>query len=286
MEKETKKPEDLKVKKETIPIPKDPKEFEEIFGFNPTEVEVLIATPCYGGLLYNSYLTSLISTMKLLSNCGIKCGVKTIANESLITRARNTIVSYFLTQEEYTHLLFIDADISWNPSAVLRLLGAKKPVVSGIYPKKAYNWKKMENLVSVDKEWKEINISRSLDYAVNFNDPKLEITNGRVEAKDVPTGFMLIERNTIEVLKEKFPELKYKNNLHNLIPPHHDPDTFWLFFDCIKDEETDVYLSEDYAFCRRVQQAGLSCWADLTIDLNHTGTHTFEGSFSHSLFGK
>lgn len=286
MSKNITKPEEINISTETVEIPKDPEEFNKVFGFNPTKVNVLIATPCFGGQLYNSYLTSILNTTRLLSQCGIKCGIKTIANESLITRARNTIVAYFLTQTEYTHLLFIDADISWDPSAIIRLLGADKDVISGIYPKKAYNWEKIRPMIATNSEWKSDSPSKLLDYVINFQDPNITIENGRVEAKDVPTGFMLIKRNTFEVLKKKYPELQYKNNLSNLNPPQYDENNFWLFFDCIKDEKTNVYLSEDYAFCRILQNAGLTCWADLTINLNHTGTHVFEGSFIKSLFGK
>ena len=45
----------------------------------------------------------------------------TIGNESLITRARNTLVQLFM-DGDYTHLLFIDADLAFDPKAVLRML--------------------------------------------------------------------------------------------------------------------------------------------------------------------
>ena len=46
-----------------------------------------------------------------------------MGNESLITRARNTLVSQFLDADKeddsLTHLMFIDADIGFRGEAVL-----------------------------------------------------------------------------------------------------------------------------------------------------------------------
>ena len=67
----------------------------------------------------------------------------TIGNESLITRARNTIVQLFM-DGDYTHLLFIDADLAFNPTAVIRMLEYDKDVVTGIYPRKTIDWIKVK----------------------------------------------------------------------------------------------------------------------------------------------
>jgi len=44
---------------------------------------------------------------------------------------------------EATHFLFIDADITWDPHDILKLLMADKPIVGGIYPIKNYQWNKI-----------------------------------------------------------------------------------------------------------------------------------------------
>ena len=56
-----------------------------------------------------------------------KVHLNTMGNESLVTRARNTLVSQFLDycekdDKSFTHLMFIDADIGFNGEAVTRLL--------------------------------------------------------------------------------------------------------------------------------------------------------------------
>lgn len=268
-----------KHKDDRVTIPKDREKFKEMFGFYYDEVNVLICTPCYGGQLFNRYFHSIIETTNFLSSIGIRYGIKTIANESLITRARNTCVSYFLTHPEYTHLMFIDADVSFPADAILRLLRADKDVISGVYPKKGYRFDRIREIVKSEPDtWHEHLDEKIMDYVVNFYSPEAKIERNCIRVKDAPTGFMLIKREVFSDLKKAYPELKYTNDL-SLDEKQHHPDTFWLFFDCIKDEEDGRYLSEDYAFCRLLQnKTQREIWIEVSIPLSHTGTHVFPGN--------
>mgnify|MGYP000341873540 CR=1 FL=1 len=69
-------------------------------------------------------------------------------NESLITRARNYLVDEFL-RSDFTHLLFIDSDIHYNPQDVIAMLALEKDVIGGPYPKKSINWNQFEIGVAV-----------------------------------------------------------------------------------------------------------------------------------------
>ena len=44
----------------------------------------------------------------------------------------------------YTHLLFIDADIGFSEKSIFRMLDFDKDVVAGIYPRKAIDWRKVK----------------------------------------------------------------------------------------------------------------------------------------------
>jgi hypothetical protein len=52
----------------------------------------------------------------------------------------------------------------------------------------------------------------------------------------------------------------------------------YALFDCMIDPETGVYLSEDYAFCRRWRAIGGEIWLDLESKLTHTGSYSFRGN--------
>jgi len=99
--------------------------------------KIFLGMPMYGGMLSESTLHGLLELQNYTRNSGIEMRVQTMGNESLITRARNTIVSMMMDQTDFaaSHLLFIDADIGFHWQNIERLLCADKDVVCGIYPK-------------------------------------------------------------------------------------------------------------------------------------------------------
>ncbi len=60
--------------------------------------------------------------------------------DSLITRSRNTLVARFMDRPTATHLLFVDADITYLPSQVIRMIAFGQDVVAGMYPLKTHDW--------------------------------------------------------------------------------------------------------------------------------------------------
>ena len=106
-------------------------------------------------------------------NEGVGLKVQTMGNESLITRARNTMVSMFLDDQDYigTHLLFIDADIGFVPQNIERLIRADKDIVCGIYPRKCIHWEKIQVLKDNPNVSDDELMYRSLGYNLNFKDP-------------------------------------------------------------------------------------------------------------------
>jgi hypothetical protein len=54
--------------------------------------KIFIGTPCYGGMITAEYFKSCMQLVALAAAKKIELQFGTIGNESLITRARNTIV--------------------------------------------------------------------------------------------------------------------------------------------------------------------------------------------------
>ena len=243
---------------------------------------IFVATPCYGGMLTEAYFRSMVRTLTFFNQHQIPLAFGTIANESLVTRARNVLVAYFL-QSNYTRLLFIDADIEFQVEDVLKLIAHNKEVCVGAYPKKGVNWQRIKDSI-ISKPGQDISdrdiAAAGSDYAINFkfvnrDSKQIAIENGVIKLHDGATGFMMIKREVIDKMITEYPELKYNNDLNT--PPELNPH-FYAFFDTMIDPKDKRYLSEDYTFSRRWQDIGGEIWLDPTISLNHYGSFNFQGN--------
>jgi hypothetical protein len=242
---------------------------------------IFIATPCYGGQLTEAYFRSTIRLLTFCNQHQIPIAFGTIANESLVTRARNVLVAYFL-QSDFTRLMFIDADIEFQVEDVIKLIAHNKDVAVGAYPKKGVNWQRIrESVKQTDQPFDDKAIaSFGSDYAINFKfinreSKQIAIENGLIRLHDGATGFMMIKREVIDKMITAYPELKYNNDLNT--PPELNPH-FYAFFDTMIDPKDKRYLSEDYTFSRRWQDIGGEIWLDPSISLNHYGSFNFQGN--------
>jgi hypothetical protein len=243
---------------------------------------IFIATPCYGGMLTEAYFRSMVRTLTFFNQHQIPIAFGTIANESLVTRARNVLVAYFL-QSNYTRLLFIDADIEFQVEDVLKLIAHNKEVCVGAYPKKGVNWQRIREMVLAKGQEPMADnavASAGSDYAINFKflnpgSKQIAIESGVIKLHDGATGFMMIKREAMDKMIAAYPELKYNNDLNT--PPDLQ-DFFYAFFDTMIDPKDKRYLSEDYTFSRRWQDIGGDIWLDPTISLNHYGSFNFQGN--------
>ena len=119
------------------------------------KVKVIFGTPCFGGLLHNGFFQSMIELSAMFTRLGIPYEVITIGNESLIQRARNGIVAKFLSDDSATHLMFIDADITFNWVSVVKLLISGRELSGGCYPKKCFNWDKIKHQIGKNPGMKD-----------------------------------------------------------------------------------------------------------------------------------
>tara|TARA_B100000123_G_scaffold236091_1_gene187264 strand:- start:41 stop:1012 length:972 start_codon:yes stop_codon:yes gene_type:complete len=255
---------------------------------------IFIATPCYGGQIGEPYFRSMMRFAILCNKYNIKYTISTLANESLVTRGRNTLTSFFMENKDATHLFFIDADIEFNPEDILRMVAYDKPIVVGAYPKKAINWDSILGAARADglEETAETIEGHSSNYVVNFdflkdekgnNTPQVQIEDNLVKLKDAGTGFMCINRDVIQKMFDKHPEYKYVNdiNVDNKFEPY-----MYALFDTMIDPESRRYLSEDYMFCRTWQNMGGTVYLDPRTALNHVGHYTFRGNIRKLFTGE
>jgi hypothetical protein len=219
---------------------------------------VHICMPCYGGNLTEACFMSYIKWSNTCRQLGIDWTVETMTNESLISRARNTLTAKFLATEGSTHLMFVDADIGWEPWHLLVMLNAQKDVIGGLYPMK-----------SLPVKW-----------CVNGIPGKEEDPNSNlIEVSKTGTGFMLIKREVFDKLNGH-PATKPFTNDIGLDPALNQ--YMKTYFDTAVREGR--YYSEDWTFCENWRDLGGEVYIDKRVLLKHVGTYVFDAGTQDKLY--
>lgn len=234
-------------------------------------INVFIATPCYGGMVFKDYMQSIIAAMHEAARYGVQLTLALLGNDALITRSRNSLVSSFLNESRATHLLFIDADISFEPEQLIRLLRADKDVVAGMYPIKDYDWERHGTQGETVSEAGMHYVGTPLPAT------EAEWDGDFVTAVYAGTGMLMVKRAAIERMIAAYPRLRY-SGIHAFPRPKKSAATQYALFECLIEEDTGLYLSEDYAFCHRWREIGGKVWLDTAGRLTHTGSHRFAGN--------
>ena len=207
---------------------------------------LLICTPCYGGIVTVQHVMSAMALKEEFVKIGMAHDWLWGTNESLVTRARNEMTASFLGSE-YTHQMWIDADIEFTLEDVAKLWnlseggfgGEPADIVCGVYAMKKQ-----------DKQWfaawKGGQLVKDLD---QFKGP--------IEVEYAGTGFLLIKRHVIETLAKRSPSYEGPNGR---VPA--------LYMTPIHD---DGFESEDYHFCRIAREAGYKIIMDPSVRLGHIG---------------
>jgi len=209
---------------------------------------VHICMPCYGGMLTESTFMSYIKWSNTARQLGIDWTMETLTNESLISRARNTMVAKFLANPDSTHLMFIDADIGWEPWHLLVLLNRDVDVIGGLYPMK----------------------SLPIKWCVNGFDGAEEGADGLQEVSKTGTGFFLVKRHVFDKLNAHPATKPFINDIG--LPVELNPYMKTYFDTAVRENR---YYSEDWTFCENWRDIGGRVWVDKRVLLRHTGTYTF-----------
>ena len=247
--------------------------------------KVFVATPMYGGMAHGLYIKSCLDLQTTLAKYGVEVKFSFLFNESLITRARNYLVDEFL-RSGFTHLLFIDSDIHYNPQDVLAMLALDKDVIGGPYPKKSINWGNVAHAARThpDINPKELeNLVGEYVFNVVKGTQQFQVTDP-LEVMEIGTGYMLIKREVFDKMEKAYPQVRYK-------PDHVGQANFdgsryiHAFFDTVIDTENSItgggserYLSEDYMFCQMWRKIGGQVYLCPWMKTQHIGTYAFTGN--------
>lgn len=218
-----------------------------------SKLHLHIGIPCYGGMVSEPTMTSLLKFVLMAQRIGLNWSLDTMVNESLITRGRNNLMAKMMTNTAATHFMFIDADIRFEADSIFQMLVYEKDVIGGLYPKK----------------------SIPTNYVINLL-PQTQIQGDVFTVDTMGTGFLIFKRSVYETLIKKHPETKYVDDVG--LGKQYEPYMYAIF-----DTEIDSkghYLSEDWLFCRRWQETGGTIWAHSKVLLNHIGHYEYKGDLT------
>jgi hypothetical protein len=210
--------------------------------------KVHIAMPCYGGMLTESTFMSFIKWANTARQLNIDWTLETMVNESLISRARNTLTAKFLDMPDATHLFFVDADIGWEPWHLLVLLDRNVDVIGGLYPMK----------------------TMPIKWVVNGFEGAEEGPNGFQEVSKAGTGFLLMKKHVFEKMKAHPAVKQYKNDIG--LDPKYDQHLKTYFDTAVRQNR---YYSEDWTFCENWRDLGGKIYVDKRVLLRHSGSYVF-----------
>ncbi len=217
---------------------------------------VLFLVPCYGGQITEACFYSFLKFSKFAEAMGIDFTVATHTHTSLISLGRSIMLSQAVQKlDDWTHVMWIDADIQWEPEDIMHLFIEDKDIIGGYYPIKNYPIRPASAFKPVTGG---------------------EETDSLIETFYIATGFMLIKRNVCEAMMDHFnEELKFRySNSKETENKYVD-----LFAPIIDADNDDLYLTEDYAFCKRARQIGFKTYMSKKVQLGHAmGSHVFSTS--------
>jgi len=230
------------------------------------EHRIFIATPAFGHQAYVNYVNSVVGFISATppSDLSYTTSLHLHAGSALISAARNDCVHKFLASG-CDKLLFIDADIGFEPDNIWRLLRKDADIALAPY-------------VTKDRE-----DPANSTFILSFEDiENVELDKqGFTKVESGPAGFMMIDRYVFAKLAEAYPEKKsFMNQVQN--GAQQELPNFYTFFDCITDAEKGA-LGEDISFCKLWRDTGGEIYCDAYAALTHYGVFSFQGQLAQSL---
>ena len=230
-------------------------------------MKLFIPVICYNRMCHTAFMFSLIKLVLILKEYNIDAELYPIVFDSLINRARNAAVAHFMSSN-CSHLLFLDSDIEFNPSDIIKLVLLNKSIVGIGYPKKWLDESKLQNIFS-KQELPKNPLNYCTHHSVHIKPGIPKDVNDCMEVDYLTTGIMLINKQVIERLIQKYPERQYINDIDGYMGANKD--MFYNFFCVEVNEKTKRFESEDYGFCRLCKEIDEKIYVYTNSDVRHYG---------------
>lgn len=222
--------------------------------------KLAIFTSFYSYYAYAPYVMCLAQTLGALSRVGVEWDYLARPSDFHVERAINNTLTEIMERGDFTDVLLIDSDESWNPADVMRLLMHKEEIVAGSYRMKN-NWKEYVGVIKRNDDGQPL--GRMLPDGTAL-----------LEADRVAAGFLRIKVSALRKWADAYPDLV-----------SHEPDgpKVQFFSRMIADGEVHC---QDMAFSRRWLDIGGQLWIDPNIKIGHWAMECHDGDLDAHLRGK
>jgi hypothetical protein len=227
--------------------------------------KLMLATPSQSGWVHSAYAASIWAIAK---DPGVELVQMWQWNEDLV-RVRSRAVRKFLQETDGTDLLFVDADISFEPECVRGMIAAQKDIVGAPYPYKRIYWDKVAERGQIGDRTEEELEAAAYDYPYHLASQSKPDATGCATVDAAPLGLCLISRACLMMMTEHYAAtLAFQDG---------EKKTVALFQLLIKD---GCLLSEDYSFCHRWRGLGgdVHMYLGPGAPVTHYGMHAFRGA--------
>ena len=250
---------------------------------------LMISMPTQGQITTPA-VRSLLGLTQHLQRSGIRFCFETYQFSDIVF-SRNQLASVFLSDDRFSHMLMLDADLEYPVSAVQRLIAFEAPFTAATYAQKSIPWTKLRHLIEEDagrpeqdRRATETLLSEAWTYTLQRSDfggtpwrPRCQ--DGFITVPAVGTGFMLIAREVLERMIEtgSAPRLARHEGLKDKRSTrYHD------FFSHRPNADGTFLYAEDQSFCQRwVDHCGGEIWLDTTSLITHWGQTAFPACYEH-----
>ena len=241
------------------------------------DIKISIATPAFGEMFYTPYVQALLKLQRMAGQR--KWSIRHMAiSYAYVGEARNALLTHWYDKSNSTHLLFIDADMGFEPQLIADMLALDKPITGVVYTKRQVDLQKLASLAAKGEK-PERAIAKAHDFIVRQlrGRPPRRI-KGFMEVAGCGTGIMLIKREAIAAMLKTLPQIN-DTKAKTASPLAAGLDRLIRAFDTI--EVDGVALMDDFAFCHRwhVLCKG-EIWARADQSVTHIGLHKFAASYA------
>ncbi len=259
---------------------------------------LFVGTPMYSGQCCSEYALGIAQLAALCTQLGIQLRFYFACNEALVTKARNITADEFLRSGDET-LLFIDADIGFDPRDAVQLLAlqvlgdaaADLDVIAAPYPLKTLAWTNVRE--AAKRGLADGDPATLAGYASGVALSPAQAggfpIDRPVEVTQAGTGFMLIRRATFDRYRAAYPLRRYRPEAKGMEAAASDQ--IHAFFDTEIDAKRNNLAAELRAYLSRAPQATpaeLLAFVDSeeTAARDYSGNHVSEDyAFCHRVRG-